>query len=105
MAFGIIWSKPALQDLNSILQYIRKDSPSNAIRVFEKIEAAVKRLADFPHSGHAVAEINDPRFRENIIFKYRVIFRIKANDVEIIAVAHGARLIGSELLKRFDLAE
>ena len=49
------------------------------------------RLADFPESGRIVPEMNDPNFREIIPGNYRLIYRLRSGDVQIITVHHGAR--------------
>jgi plasmid stabilization system protein ParE len=52
---------------------------------------ATDRLADFPESGRIVPEINDPSLREIVLGKYRLIYRIRSGDVQILTVHHGAR--------------
>ena len=49
------------------------------------------RLANFPESGRIVPEMNDPNFREIILGNYRLIYRLRSGDVQIVTVHHGAR--------------
>ena len=45
-----------------------------------------------PRCGRIVPELDDPRFREVIYGNYRIVYRIiGADDIEILAVIHGAR--------------
>ena len=43
--------------------------------------------------GRAVPEFNDEVIREVIVGNYRVIYRVRADAVEILTVFHGARLL------------
>ena len=97
MAYVIRWSEEARQDLRGILEYISQDSIQNALSVLEKIEGSVDRLAEFPLSGHRVFEYEDNRYREVIVFQYRIIYRFLGTEVEVIAVIHGARMLPDAL--------
>ncbi len=91
MADRIIWSPRAASHLESICEFIAEDSPIYA-RVFaQKVVALVKSIPAFPQTGRIVPEYNDPGLREKIYGDYRIIYRIKANTVEIAAICHGAR--------------
>jgi toxin ParE1/3/4 len=57
----------------------------------QKAFDATDRLADFPESGRIVPEMNDPNFREIILSNYRLIYRLRSGDVQIVTVHHGAR--------------
>jgi toxin ParE1/3/4 len=59
----------------------------------DRITARSRQLAAFPKSGHVVAEYQDPEIREVIEGLYRVIYRVSADEVQILAVVHGARLL------------
>ena len=57
----ILWSPQALLDLESIRDYIARDSPSNAELVIRRLVAAVERLEAFPQSGRIVPGGNAER--------------------------------------------
>jgi toxin ParE1/3/4 len=90
MAYEITWTDAAREDLAGILDFIAKDSLQNALAVADKIESSLDRLVDFPQSGHPVEDV-DGAFREVVVFQYRVIYRVLAAEIEVIAVIHGAR--------------
>ncbi len=46
----IIWSEPAISDLENIRDYIAKDSGYYAAIFIEKIIAAIEKAATFPHT-------------------------------------------------------
>jgi toxin ParE1/3/4 len=91
--FDIWWTGPALSDLLEIVRYILIDSPAGARRVRDEIKAKVSRLEAFPQSGRLVPELPDSGYREVIVRKYRVIYRVKpeVGEIEVLAVRHGAK--------------
>lgn len=92
----IIWSPSALKDVDSIAEFIARDSVDRAsLFVFRLIEAS-ERLKDFPLSGRIIPEIDDPACREIIYGAYRIMYRIDDEDVWIISIVHGAQNWNSE---------
>jgi toxin ParE1/3/4 len=89
----VVWTEPALADLQEIHDYIAEDSPRNAEAMVLQLQAAVLRLADFPLSGRAVPELVPSEYREVISGSYRIIYRyIPDQDTVLInAVYHGRR--------------
>ncbi len=93
MAYRVIWSPRALTDVEEIAHYIEKDSPLYAQAVVTKIVRSTAKLADFPLVGRIVPELNQPEFREIFVYSYRVIYRVTAETVMVVAVIHGKRLL------------
>jgi plasmid stabilization system protein ParE len=54
---------------------------------------AVERLKAFPQSGRMVPERNNPEIREVIVKPYRVVYRLRAETVEIVTVFRASRLL------------
>jgi len=50
-------------------------------------------LLDRPLIGRVVAEIANPDIRELIFKKYRIVYRLNANCIEILTVFEGHRLL------------
>ena len=65
----IEWAEPAIVDLESIRDYIKKDSDYYAIRFVERIIEAVENLVRFPKRGRIVPEAGEDNIRE-ILFYY-----------------------------------
>lgn len=99
MAFKVIWSPEALEELDQIGEYISRDSGFYAVVVVEKIFSTAQALADFPLSGRPVPEDNTQTYREKIIFSWRLIYRVDEEKVEIATVIH-CRRKSSRILKR-----
>lgn len=89
----VSWSPEALEDVDAIAAYIAKDSPFYASAVVEKILDAARGLDRFPNIGFIVPEIGEPEFRERFVYSYRVIYRVTAEQVLVVAVVHGRRLL------------
>lgn len=60
MAFRIIWTRSALEDLKAIVQYIKSDSRKAAESFGVRLIKEAESVAEFPRSGRRVPEENDP---------------------------------------------
>lgn len=87
------WTVQALDDLEAICLFIARDAPTVAAVFAQRAFDSTDRLAEFPRSGRAVPELNDLDFREIILGSYRLIYRIRSGDIEILTVHHAARLL------------
>jgi len=93
------WTPQALDDLEAICLFIARDAPSVAAVFAQRAFDATERLADFPESGRIVPEMNDPNFREIFLSNYRLIYRLRSGDVQIVTVHHGARELNTAELE------
>ncbi len=97
MADRIVWSPRAASQLESICEYIAKDSPVYARIFAQKIMTLVKALPVSPQAGRMVPEYNNPALREKIYGNYRIVYRVHPSAIEIAAICHGARQLGRAL--------
>ena len=85
----LVWRESALDDLESIHNYIAKQNMSAAQRLQELIEACAERLPEHPflyRPGRV------PGTREAVVHpNYIVIYRVGAEAVEILNVVHARR--------------
>ncbi|SPE43824.1 Addiction module antitoxin [Candidatus Sulfotelmatobacter sp. SbA7] len=93
MAHRIAWSRRAVQDLDTITDYIAADSPAYAGVVLKNILNKTRILARFPRAGRKVPEFDDENVRELIVYSYRVIYRLQNDEAMIVAVIHGKRIL------------
>ncbi len=93
MAHRIVWSRRAAQDLDSIVDYIAADSSAYAGIVLKNIVNQTRILARFPQAGRKVPEFDDENIRELIVYSYRMIYRLEHDEVLIVAVIHGKRIL------------
>jgi plasmid stabilization system protein ParE len=59
--------------------------------VLADIEAAIERLADFPHLGHPRSDLADEELRVWPVHTLLVIYRPETRPLEIIRVVSGYR--------------
>lgn len=85
----IIRSEQATNDLNEIFVYISRDSLHAATLIIYQIHEIVSYLIDFPKLGRTVPEFKIPAIREILFKNYRIIYKIKQTDIEIVTVFHG----------------
>ncbi len=82
----IIWSPSAVDQVRDIASYIALDKPSVAVEWAEKIFNSVEILYDYPESGRVVSELNRKEIRELVQGSYRVIYKIKSKEKEILVL-------------------
>lgn len=87
----VLWTAPAVSDLDSIREYIARDSEVYADSVLSEIFDAVDQLTAYAESGRVVPELNEKQTRELIVGNYRVMYDIRADTIRILTVLHGAR--------------
>jgi len=90
----IKWSPEATEDLQSIAEYIARDSEFYAQAVVSEILVVSRTIAEFPLIGRIVPEIGDEKIRERFIYSYRLVYRLESERILVVAVMHGKRLIG-----------
>lgn len=93
------WTLQASSDLDSIARFISKDSSQYARLFVTDVFQAVERLSRFPRSGRVVPELNDPVVREVILGNYRLVYRYKKTEIEMLTVYHGARFLDPTTLE------
>ena len=82
----LIWTEPALHDLNAIAEYIALDNTDAARRYVQKVFATVERLEHFPKSGSIPPEIPHLPYRQVIIPPCRIFYRCSPKYVFVIFV-------------------
>lgn len=93
MARSLAWSPEAIEDIESIVSFIERDSLWYAKVVASKIVETAETIPDYPQIGRVVPEIGDEAIRERFVFSYRVIYRIEDGRVLVVAIIHGSRLL------------
>ncbi len=102
-ALTILWTKPALDDLDEIISYTALNSVDTALEQYERIKDESVRLGNFPKRGRIIPELqheNLTKFREIIINPWRMMYRVEDSKILILAVIDGRRNIEEILMKR-----
>jgi len=84
------WTDTAEGHLEGIYAYIAQDSPEYAKRMVDRITRRSQQVSEFPLSGRRVPEYDIDQIRELIEGPYRIIYYIKADQIDVLAVLHGA---------------
>jgi len=85
------WTPQAADDLEAICAFIARDAPQVAATFADRVIRATDRLASFPHLGRVVPELGIENIREILVGSY--IYRIREEEVHLLTVHHGARLL------------
>ena len=91
------WTGNAIGHLVNIYEYIAINSPTFAKRMVDRITRRSEQIADHPFSGRKVPEYESDDIRELIETPYRIIYRIKSDQIDVLAVIHGERLFPDDL--------
>jgi addiction module RelE/StbE family toxin len=91
MARKVVWSFEAISDLESLSEYIAKDSNFYAASFVQKVLDTSQSLNEFSERGRIVPEIGNPDIREIIVKEYRLIYSIEESRVVILGLIHGKR--------------
>ncbi len=95
----IIWTEPALIDLDEIAEYIALDKPSAAKKLVKEVFALVKRLKQFPKSGKIPPELHNTDYLEIIVGPCRIFYRFDKNNVYILYVMRNERKLRLYILE------
>jgi toxin ParE1/3/4 len=87
------WTSTAQAHLDSIYRYIAQDSSEYAKRMVDRLTRRSQQIAEQPLSGRRVPEYDLDQIREVIEWPYRIIYHIKPDQIDVVAVLHGARNI------------
>ncbi len=85
----LIWTEPAIADIEAIADYIALDKPDAAARYVRQVFAAVERLMRFPKSGARVPEIPHVPYRQVVVPPCRIFYRVEGDDILIVFVMRG----------------
>ncbi len=86
----VIWTQRAIRDLAAIQSFIERDKPEAARQVAGRIILASEHLAAHPNRGRPGRKAGT---RELVILNTPFIlpYRIRGNNLTILAVLHGAQ--------------
>jgi toxin ParE1/3/4 len=77
----IIWTNPALDDLNDIAEYIALSHIASAKKLVKKVFEKIERLEVFPESGKKPIELKNLNYREIVVNPCRIFYKIEKDNV------------------------
>lgn len=96
---AVVWTSPALDQLEEIAEYIALDKPLAASALVKTIFSSIERLEQFPESGHVPAELPDSIYRELDVRPCRIFYRNEDDRVFILHVMREERQLRRYLLE------
>jgi len=95
----IVWTEPALRDLDEIAEYIALDKLSAAKELVEQVFSRVDQLRLFPKSGRKPPELpKKTRYYEVIVGPCRVFYRFDNAKIYVLYIMRSERLLRKFLL-------
>ena len=88
----IVWTDPAISDLEAIADYIALDNPDAAARLVQLVFKHVDQLRTHPESGSKPQELRSKRYRQIIEPPCRVFYRYDGHRVYVLYVMRSERL-------------
>ena len=85
------WTDTAEEHLDGIYRHIARDSVTYAKRVVDSVTSRSIQIATFPLSGRVVPEYEMEQIREVFEGPYRIIYYIKPDQIDVLAVLHGSQ--------------
>ena len=94
----VVWTEPALADLDAIADYIALDNPQAARELVQRVFRHVGQLVTHPLSEPKLPEFKGWRYRQIVERPCRVIYRHEKGVVHVVRVVRGERLLDKRLL-------
>ncbi|MCA1733852.1 MAG: type II toxin-antitoxin system RelE/ParE family toxin [Acidobacteria bacterium] len=91
MARKVIWAPRAADLLEEVARDIESDSPEAARKLVQEAMRTADSLDELSERGRIVPELHDSSYRELFIGKFRLVYRVHAEQVAVVAFVHGAR--------------
>lgn len=98
----IVWTLPALEDLDEIADYISLDNPTAAKKLVASVFKKVDKLVKFPNLGSKPKELHKTNYRHLVISACRVFYRADKNTIYIVHIMRTDRSFRLANLKRKD---
>lgn len=94
----VIWTEPAVQDLDSIAEYIALDNPAAASELVQEVFDKIERLGTFPQSGRVLPELPNSVYREVVVSPCRIFYREDEKRVLVLCVMREERQLRAFML-------
>ncbi|MDG1293038.1 MAG: type II toxin-antitoxin system RelE/ParE family toxin [Pseudomonadales bacterium] len=95
----VIWTSPALDDLNELAEYIALSNIAAAKKLTQKIFDKISRLESHPESGKRPLELSNLNYREVNVNPCRIFYKVDGDKVYILHVMRQERDLRRFLLQ------
>jgi len=87
----VVWSPGAQADLDATVEFIAERSHQGALQVLDAALETAASLATLSERGRVIPEFAETSYREVFVFRYRLMYRVVHDEVQMVAFIHGAR--------------
>jgi toxin ParE1/3/4 len=87
---SVLWSRHALEDVESIWRYVAADDAEAAEALISRIDLAAEAVGRFPGSGRA-GRVSGTREHTVARTRYVLVYSVAAGGAQILRVLHGAQ--------------
>ena len=104
--YKVVFVTEAKKDIINVARYISVENPGNAFRIIKKIRSKAETLKVNPKRGRCIPELTHfdyDEFRELIVDKWRIIYRIHNQEIQIVGVLDSRRDLDDIIYQRFIL--
>lgn len=91
------WTDRAKARLRLIHDYISEESPQTALLVVDRITTRSMQLNELPNSGRKVPEFQRNEIREILERPYRIIYKIKSDQIDVLTVMHYRQILPADV--------
>lgn len=96
-ALPISWTDRALSDLDTIGDYIARESEAAARRWVSRLVAAAEQAALAPLAGRRVPELGRDDIREVLLRTYRIVYLVTDERLVVLSLFEGHRLFPGDI--------
>jgi len=89
----LVWTREALEKLNEIEEFISAYNPERAETFIDYLIEQGEAITRNPQIGRSIPEISNSDIREIIAKGYRIVYRVKHEQLEILTVFEGHKLL------------
>lgn len=93
----VYWTDAALRHLQAIHDYIAQDSKRYALRMVDRLTRRSEQLSGQPFLGAKVEEYENGDVREILVKPFRLFYRVKPDQIDVVAVIHSARQLPEQI--------
>lgn len=95
----VIWTEPALDDLDAVADYIAIENPAAAAELVRRVFGHVEHLEAHPESGSRPPELKRSRYRQIVEPPCRVLYRCDGETVFVLFVMRAEQLLRRGVLQ------
>ncbi len=95
----LIWTEPALSDLDAVADYIALDKPTAAKAFVQMVFSHVEQLQTHPEIGSRVRELPSSPYRQIVEPPCRIFYRFNGQKIFVLHVMRGEMRLRAQRLQ------